>query len=778
MGSISVPNGPGGLAFDPSDGYVYVSEEFGAALTAINGSSSQVVSQVAAVGTYPGSVAFDPSNGDLYTTNAGSDNVSIVNGTSGKVSGTIALSVSPTKIIYDPTNGELYVSSDPAGNVTVIKASTDKIVRAVGVGTFPVGEAYDSSNGDIYVANFGSNNVSVISGSSNSVVGSVVVGKEPEAVAYDPTNGDVYVADFGDSNVTVINGSSGSVVASVSVGQPGSEAEAFDSAKGFVYDVINPYSGGPGNLTWLNGSTNQVAGSVDVGTNPRDVVVDSWNDCTYVANVGSNIVSVVPRAFVSVAISASPMVADVGVPIAFKALVVGGIAPYSTYNWTYGDGTSENGTSAAPTHTYQTAKGFTVQLQVTDSIGEVGSAAITVSVHPLPRVSTPRSNLTSADVGQSATFTVLASGGTLPYESVTWYGLGAGCQGGTTSQVTCPFVAAQNLAITATVTDHLGVTSPPSNPLNFTVHPDLAVSPLTANRSSADVGQAVGFKVTASNGSGGYVYAWRGLPAGCAGTTPSIGCKVVFSGTLSVSVEVTDSDGGPAASSSSVSLRVYPDPTVTYTAVRAVLDEGQLLTLNAAGSLGSGGYNFTWSGLPPGRPIYGARVVCNPAAGQYSVNVRLTDTNGWSAISGGPKVVVYPALSLAAPSVSGTPTKGSDLVFRAVASGGSTPVAFSWDFGDGSKAVGSEPDHMYETAGTFTVTVWANDSSGGDAERSFSVAVTGGSTSASIFPVVEAASAAAIVAAGVYLAWRPRRSHGRTGSPRDPTEPPSSPPDD
>ena len=50
--------------------------------------------------------------------------------------------------------------------------------------------------------------------------------------------------------------------------------------------------------------------------------------------------------------------------------------------------------------------------------------------------------------------------------------------------------------------------------------------------------------------------------------------------------------------------------------------------------------------------------------------------------------------------------------FTATASGGIPPYAYSWNFGDGSATSSvQDPSHAYTTAGTFTATVTATDSS-------------------------------------------------------------------
>jgi len=59
-----------------------------------------------------------------------------------------------------------------------------------------------------------------------------------------------------------------------------------------------------------------------------------------------------------------------------------------------------------------------------------------------------------------------------------------------------------------------------------------------------------------------------------------------------------------------------------------------------------------------------------------------------------------------------SPVTGQSLTFNATASGGTSPYAFSWSFGDGSTATGATPNHTYQTAGTYNVTVTITDSAG------------------------------------------------------------------
>src|SRR5205807_1230870 len=57
-----------------------------------------------------------------------------------------------------------------------------------------------------------------------------------------------------------------------------------------------------------------------------------------------------------------------------------------------------------------------------------------------------------------------------------------------------------------------------------------------------------------------------------------------------------------------------------------------------------------------------------------------------------------------------SPQTNQQVTFTGSASGGTSPYAFSWNFGDGSTGTGSTASHSYGTAGTFTVTLTVKDS--------------------------------------------------------------------
>jgi YVTN family beta-propeller protein len=292
--SIPVGIWPRGVAYDSSNGYVYVTNWLSANVTVINGATNTVAISSIQVGAFPMGIAYDSSDGYVYVANSGSNNVTVINGaTNTVVVPSISVGEGPSGVAFDSSNGYVYVTNGNlvSGNVTVINGATNTVVvPSIPVGVEPNGVAFDSSNGYVYVTNYGSNNVTVINGATNTVVvPSITVGTRPYGVAFDSWNGYVYVTNYGSSNLTVIEGGT-VVVHSIPVwSYP--DAAAFDSSNGYVFVTQNTSSD---NVSVIDGTTNTVVvPSIPVGAAPWDDAFDSSNGCVYVSNARSGAVTVI-----------------------------------------------------------------------------------------------------------------------------------------------------------------------------------------------------------------------------------------------------------------------------------------------------------------------------------------------------------------------------------------------------------------------------------------------------------------------------------------------------
>lgn len=208
VGTIRLPNfgaQPFGIAFDPSNDWVYVVDSALDQVYAIDG--TKLVATVTGNFSYPVGIAYDPAAGIMLVTNwaPAKGYITTINGTS--ANRTIAVGGQPVGISYDPFYNVVLVANELSDNITFINASSPSTPhhRSLAVGTRPYSIAFDPSDGDDYVSNGVGNNVTVFTGAGVHV-GSVVVGRYPAGLVYSPSSLSVYVAVAHDNSVSVVHG--------------------------------------------------------------------------------------------------------------------------------------------------------------------------------------------------------------------------------------------------------------------------------------------------------------------------------------------------------------------------------------------------------------------------------------------------------------------------------------------------------------------------------------------------------------------------------------------
>lgn len=198
----------------------------------------------------------------------------------------------PAAEVFDPVNGYVYVLNSASNNVSVL--SRTSVIANIDVGdlsqTYCQTEverlAVDSATGDLYVANAGSANVSVISGTTLAGTIALSAGSIPCYIAFDPNDTDVYVSLANSGSISVLHGTS--LVSTLATVSPWPEGLVYDPWNGYMYAAV----GGLVNCVELISGTSFV-GRVNVGNSPSVEVFDPQNGNVYVANYGSQNVSVV-----------------------------------------------------------------------------------------------------------------------------------------------------------------------------------------------------------------------------------------------------------------------------------------------------------------------------------------------------------------------------------------------------------------------------------------------------------------------------------------------------
>lgn len=250
--------------------------------------------------------------------------------------------------------------------------------------------------------------------------------------------------------------------------------------------------------------------------------------------------------------------------------------------------------------------------------------------------------------------------------------------------------------------------------------------------SSVDAGQTVTFTTTLSQpGSGGVTYSWTPSSSSlnCANSTSTTYTCAPTSAGASYTVSVTAKDSsGKTDTVVSSPFTVYSDPSVTVAASSTSVDMGKSTTLTATVSGGSGGFSYTWAGLPTGCSSSSvASLPCTPTAtGTFLASVTVKDSNGLSASSSTVSITVNVDPTVTASASTTSLDIGQTTTFTATVSGGSGGISYTWS-GLPAGCISSSVVSLSCTptgAGSSSVSVSVTDSSGYSASSTpFSVTV-------------------------------------------------------
>jgi YVTN family beta-propeller protein len=652
-------------ASDSANGYVYVANWGSSSVSVISGNS--LVTNVK-VGVMPDYVVYDSQNGYVYVACLGeyegpwnSSSVSVISGT--RVISNISVGQDLDYLLYDNQNG--YVYAPAAHNLTLLHGTS--IVGAVTVGQGPTDPIVDTWNGYVYVPNAYSNTVSVVS--NQSVKATISVGGYPSSALYDSSNKCVYVANLTDPDMTLICGTSfignhfytpvslaDAVYDSVSheIFAPGTYGEyVFNTIANQTAQIYHIFPTGqevghaalnstshdvyvPSFTTTVSlVNSTQIIGNITVGSEPYFADYDSGNGNVYVTNEWSDNVSVlngyVPPLTIS-SFTASHNPTDVGVSTTLTVSASGGSSSYS-YTYTgLPSGCSTSNTSALACTPTATGT-YTVRVYVNDTIGNSATTTMSLTLTSQPVISSFGVVRNPIDSGFTEWFNISASGGTGTL-SYAYTGLPAGCYSSNTNSLTCAPTGTGTFTVRVYVNDT--VTGSATQTHSLTVNGDMGWSQFTVSRSPIDSNKVVWFNMSGvSGGTTPYSYTYKGLPAGCTSSnTSSLSCSPTGTGTFTVRVFVNDSARPHYTITTTVSLTVNANPSISsFTASPNPTDTGVSTPLSVTASGGTGGLTYKYTGLPPGCSSSNtSSLACVPTtAGTFTVRVYANDTLGSSA---------------------------------------------------------------------------------------------------------------------------------------------------
>jgi YVTN family beta-propeller protein len=318
---ISLGAHPIYIGYDQFNNELYVSLA-NSSVAVINGSTNSIV-QMLQTGKDPNQILFVPSFGhEVFVANEGSHTITAISPKNNSIVATIRVDSSPSLMRFNMYNHEIYIAcsdsivavnssdvivasfnytgtgglaydnatheilfSDTPDNVVRAISSQNQIVASISVGVEPQNLLFDPSNNDTYVTNIQSHTLSVID-LANQVVANIPVGSGAYYMVATPTT--LYAANSQSGTLSAINASTNQVAANVSLGA-GTEPtmSAYDETDGQIYvPILND------SYVLEVSSSNTIVGQIPTGQAPAQVFYDSIDYELYVANSGSNTLTV------------------------------------------------------------------------------------------------------------------------------------------------------------------------------------------------------------------------------------------------------------------------------------------------------------------------------------------------------------------------------------------------------------------------------------------------------------------------------------------------------
>lgn len=261
--------------------------------------------------TSQGSTATGPASAPRTVANSQAGDVSstfdLLNGTVAHVPVPFETGNGPVAIAADPSNGLVYVVDQTSGNLAVLNATTGAFVKWIPVGFWPTSIAYDGVTKALYVTKPLVLNISVLNGTGLGVSATINYVDGPSSVTVDTTNnatGSLVVTGQSTHAVFWIGGANLSTFWSTDPGVPDSpylsapvaaiavQPSVWPSAQLLVSDFGTSYLEEFCNLHESSQYYWSACAAPAVGSHPDGLAYDTLNQEVYVANSGSDNVTV------------------------------------------------------------------------------------------------------------------------------------------------------------------------------------------------------------------------------------------------------------------------------------------------------------------------------------------------------------------------------------------------------------------------------------------------------------------------------------------------------
>ena len=410
------------------------------------------------------------------------------------------------------------------------------------------------------------------------------------------------------------------------------------------------------------------------------------------------------------------------------------VKPITGYAWDFGNGQTATGSTAFTT--YPTPGTFITSLTVTDSDGDHDTQTKVITVTEPPNVP-PNAAIGSSGTGGIAPYTVSldGSGSNDPDGSITSYSWDLGNGTATGSTATAVYPTPGTYTVTLTVTDNKGAIGTATKVITVIPKPNvLPNASITTVSVAGTIPLTVNLSGANSNDPDGTIagYSWD-LGNGQTSTAVTAQANYTVAGTYTIVLTVTDDQGGTGTAELTVDVSAdsniapgadFSASTVEGVAPLAVIFDGSASS-DVDGSIASYAWNFGngQNGSGPTPPA-----VTYTLPGTYTARLTVTDNKGATGTSTKTITVSRPPNQSPVGNITPTPATGTAPLLVQLSSAGSTDpdgaiTSYAWNFGNGVTSTSPSPAAVYNTAGTYTVTLTVTDNDGASAVKSVTVVV-------------------------------------------------------
>ena len=412
------------------------------------------------------------------------------------------------------------------------------------------------------------------------------------------------------------------------------------------------------------------------------------------------------------------------------------VKPITSYAWDFGNGQTATGPTAFTT--YSTPGTYIAKLTVTDSDGDKDTQLQTITVNEPPN-SPPIATIGSSGSGGQAPYAVSfdGSGSSDPDGSVASYAwdLGNG-RTATTPTASANYTSPGTYTVTLTVTDNRGATGTATKAITVTGAPNV---PPTASIRTVSAAGTVPLTVNLSGSNStdpdGSIasYAWN-LGNGQTASGPSAQAIYTEAGAYTVTLVVTDDRGATATATLVINVSLdsnlapsadFSVSTVSGAAPLAVSFDGSTSS-DVDGTVASYAWNFgngqNGSGATPPAVTY-------TLPGTYTATLTVTDNKGATGTATRTITVNRPPNQTPTANLSATPASGNAPLLVQLSSAGSSDSdgaisSYAWSFGNGATSTSPNPSAVYNTPGTYSVSLTVTDNDGASSVKSTTVTVS------------------------------------------------------